>query len=340
MTHLCLALLLWLTVSPGHPPLQYWDLPTGSHIAIVHFGAGHSPTPVIYLHGGPGADFVSAVREHPNWWQGLGARGADIYIYDQIGSGLSARLSDPTRYTVRRHVDDLDAIRHRIGAQQIVLIGESWGATLAANYMAVHPGVVARVVFVSPGQIERAGAIPELGIPVDIMNFLRATRPGAISRYEEVDRRLKNDVRAAYALASDGEMDQVLNDFVNTVIRRQTVHDPAQAGKLFMRGMGWWSYLMTNWDLSAHSNRPGIKLAGNRTPALVVRGQSDYIEPRYAEEYMRVFPAARMVRIANAGHIIWLEQPKALAETLETVIFALRNERAPPAVKQSGAHPL
>jgi hypothetical protein len=85
--------------SGAEVPLQAWDLPTGSHLAVVHFGNGRNPVPVIYLHGGPGADFVSSVREHPDWWQRLSARGADIYVYDQIGSGLSARLRDPTQYT-------------------------------------------------------------------------------------------------------------------------------------------------------------------------------------------------------------------------------------------------
>jgi proline iminopeptidase len=304
------------------PPLQYWDLPTGSHIAVVHFGAGRNPTPVIYLHGGPGADFVTAVREHPDWWQRLGARGADVYVYDQIGSGLSARLRDPTQYTARRHVDDLDAIRRRIGAEHMVLIGESWGSTLAANYMAAHPGVVVRVAFVSPGPIDRTGAIPHLGMPDDIMAFLRATRPGAMRHYEELDRLLAKDVRAAYALAPDAEMDTVLDDFVNIAVRGETVHDPAQAGKLTMHGMGWWSYLMTNWDLSTHPFPVQKKLAGNRTPGIVVRAESDYIASAEAEKYLRVFPATRMIKIAKAGHIIWLEQPAALTQALESVIFS------------------
>jgi len=37
-----------------------------------------------------------------------------------------------------------------------VLLGDSWGATLAANYMAAHPQRVARVIFTSPGPMSRA----------------------------------------------------------------------------------------------------------------------------------------------------------------------------------------
>jgi pimeloyl-ACP methyl ester carboxylesterase len=65
--------------------------------------------------------------------------GFDVYAYDQIGAGRSARLADVKAYTVARHVADLEAIRTTIGAEKIVLIGNSWGGTLAANYLAAHP---------------------------------------------------------------------------------------------------------------------------------------------------------------------------------------------------------
>jgi hypothetical protein len=188
--------------------------------------------------------------------------------------------------------------------------------------MAAHPGVVVRVAFVSPGPIDRTGAIPHFGMPYDIMAFLRATRPGAMPHFEELDRLLAKDVHAAYAFAPDAEMDPVLDDFVNIAVSRETVHDPAEAHKLVMHGMGWWSYLMTNWDLSTHPFPVQQKLAGNRTPGIVVRAESDYIASTEAEKYLRVFPVVRMIRIAKAGHIIWLEQPKALTEALESVIFA------------------
>ena len=73
------------------------------------------------------------------WYASLAQRGFDVYVYDQTGSGLSARLNDPRAYTVARHVADLEAIRQTIGAARMILIGDSWGATLAANYIAAHP---------------------------------------------------------------------------------------------------------------------------------------------------------------------------------------------------------
>ena len=49
------------------------------------------------------------------------------------------------------------AIR-RIGADRMVLLGHSWGAQVAAGYLAAHPTHVARVMFSSPLQVNPQAA--------------------------------------------------------------------------------------------------------------------------------------------------------------------------------------
>ena len=62
---------------------------------------------MILLHGGPGAFVVDHPRVADEFYQSVARLGFDIYLYDQIGSGHSARLSDPRQYTVARHIRDL-----------------------------------------------------------------------------------------------------------------------------------------------------------------------------------------------------------------------------------------
>ncbi|MDX3382576.1 hypothetical protein PV682_14035 [Streptomyces niveiscabiei] len=57
------------------------------------------------------------------------------------------RATAPTGCTVARQVADLEAVRKKIGAEKVVLMG----ATLAAEYLAEHPGHVERMVPTSPG---------------------------------------------------------------------------------------------------------------------------------------------------------------------------------------------
>ena len=147
---LTLSAVTGVTPDARRGPIQYWDLPTGSHVAYIHYAA-QAPTkatPIIFfLHGGPGAFIVdhSAAAEH--FYRSLTTLGFDVYLYDQIGSGHSARLSDPRQYTVERHISDLEAIRQRLLARRVILIGDSWGAALAAKYIAEHPDSCAKAFF-------------------------------------------------------------------------------------------------------------------------------------------------------------------------------------------------
>jgi proline iminopeptidase len=134
------------------PGVRYWDLATGSRIAYVKLTSGH-PTrvqPIIFLHGGPGvADMEGAAA----YFGPLIDEGYEVYVYDELGSGRSSRLADPTGYTIARDAADLEEIRRQIGANEVILIGHSYGASLAATYIAQHGEHVARFIAISPGAL-------------------------------------------------------------------------------------------------------------------------------------------------------------------------------------------
>src|SRR6266699_1310374 len=169
-TILLLALVTAVTILPPlgstsaareAPPIPrgvgYWNLNTGSHLAYLKVPAQGraNATPIIMVGGGPGEEDVADTSQTQFFGQ-LAREGYDVYFYDQIGSGLSARLADPGQYTLARHVADLEAIRARIGVQQVILMGASWGGTLVATYMATYPQHVAKAIFTSPAPINEA----------------------------------------------------------------------------------------------------------------------------------------------------------------------------------------
>ncbi|MER7130866.1 hypothetical protein, partial [Streptosporangium saharense] len=69
---------------PVPADVRFWDLPTGSRIAYVALRAAQPrPTPVIFLHGGPGTPDEGL----PEVGTELTALGFDVYSYDQLGAG-------------------------------------------------------------------------------------------------------------------------------------------------------------------------------------------------------------------------------------------------------------
>jgi len=138
------------------PGQQVWHLQTGSQLAYVRVPAVGlpRPTPIIFLHGGPATPDMPSDRSY--FGQLAADDGFDVYIYDQLGSGRSSRLADPRGYTVARDGTDLEQILDTVGARKVVLIGHSYGAQVAAAFLAVHPDRVDRVVFSSPGSLDPA----------------------------------------------------------------------------------------------------------------------------------------------------------------------------------------
>jgi proline iminopeptidase len=108
--------------------------------------------PVVLLHGGPGTP-------------GSGPVGSATRSPHAASTSTPTTRSAPAgRRVCRTRPTTREPQRRRprgrppeIGAERLVLVGTSWGATLAAEYLAARPERVAGVVFVSP---ERCGRRP------------------------------------------------------------------------------------------------------------------------------------------------------------------------------------
>ena len=105
--------------------------------------AGRPSTPVIFLHGGPGYNSHSfATLAGPRLEQHL-----QMVYFDQRGCGRSERPWTQA-YSIETLVEDIEALRHRLGADKISLIGHSFGGALALEYAVRHPEHVWRMVLV------------------------------------------------------------------------------------------------------------------------------------------------------------------------------------------------
>jgi proline iminopeptidase len=285
---------------------RFWELPTGSRLAYLHIPAQGAPrpTPVVNLHGGPGApgSFASQPEDIR-----LAAAGFDVYHYDQIGSGASARLGDVTEYTVARHVADLEAIRVLLGAERLILLGGSWGGTLAAHYLAAHPERVERVVFSSPGPIwAPAFANQETGSggnASEIILELATLRFAVVAGLQQIN------PRAASNLAPDAEMSALFQQVLSRVIAAD-VAGCGPAGAVapakpapFPSGFGYYANMLTTASLEREPD-PRPALTGLPIPALILRGECDRMRPEVHEEFRALLPNATLVTLAGVGHAV------------------------------------
>jgi proline iminopeptidase len=312
-------------VDPRRPPApvagqRFWDLPTGSRIAYVERPAGGRPrpTPVVFVHGGPG---IADMAGDTAYFGRLAGDGYDVWVYDHVGTGRSSRLADPRRYDIAREVADLEAIRQRIGADRLVLIGHSWGGQVAAAYLAAHPGHVAKVVFSSPGALAPAvddGSDGRVRARLTRGQQLRLYRLLAWPRVLLAWTLLQLDPRAAHAFAGDAEMD-ARNDRVYNA-GRAGVHcrdaDPGPA----LHGLGFYAYQFPQSAAARPWADPRPALARLHTPALVIKGSCDYLSWSSGTAYLRAVPGSRLVYLHHAGHNSYQDQPAAFLATVRAFL--------------------
>ena len=104
--------------------------------------------PAVVLHGGPG----SGAR--PFWRGYFDPAKYKVVLFDQRGCGRStpdaaepdADLSTNTTWHL---IADIEQLRDRLGIEKWLVLGASWGATLAFAYAEQHPSSVSEIVVFS-----------------------------------------------------------------------------------------------------------------------------------------------------------------------------------------------
>ncbi|MBO9572893.1 MAG: alpha/beta hydrolase, partial [Chitinophagaceae bacterium] len=266
-----------VTEAQERPGTKYWQLSTGSKIAYtLARGQGkRKPFPIIYLHGGPGAGITNKEVETLGK---LSEDGYDVYLYDQIGCGLSGRLDNIKEYSPQRHKNDLAEIIKNINAEKVILAGQSWGSILALSYLAENPDKVEKLIITAPGNIQPVRKEPgNIAAPDSI--HLRSHYID--KRYELIAKNIR--ARAIiYAaknlnkkLAGDKEADALLT-YLTTELNRSMVCDTANA--VIAEGTeGFYSHYMTLKQLNTIKD-PRSALKNIHIPVLIMKGECD-IQP-------------------------------------------------------------
>ena len=136
-------------MSELYPPVEPYesgmlDVGDGHH---VYWEAVGNPrgTPAVFLHGGPGSGCGPGSRRHfdPTAYRAV--------LFDQRGSGrsrprASEQGADLSTNTTWHLVGDMERLREHLDIDRWVVVGGSWGVTLALAYAQRHPDRVISMV--------------------------------------------------------------------------------------------------------------------------------------------------------------------------------------------------
>lgn len=101
--------------------------------------------PAVYLHGGPGSGC------QPDHRRLFDPERFCAVLFDQRGAGRSRPKGARGHNTLSHLIADMEMIREKFGFARWMVVGGSWGATLALAYAQAHPervsGIVLRATF-------------------------------------------------------------------------------------------------------------------------------------------------------------------------------------------------
>jgi proline iminopeptidase len=280
------------TLYPALEPFAVQQLPVGGGHAVYFEQSGNPHGfPAIYLHGGPGSHTRPLHRRFfdPGFYR--------IVLYDQRGCGRSVPLGCTEENTTRHLIEDLEALRSRLGLERVMLFGGSWGATLALAYAAAHPQRVAAMVL--------RGVF--LGSRREVDRYVRGLREGGdvVARYHAVVNQPDEAAARAAAQRWVGYEEAVMRlgaaerEDDAALSAAGAARDPAA---VLARARVQLHYLVHDCFLE-----PGALVSSlarlAQTPVLIVQGKRDRVcPPRAALELAGRLPRAELRLIERGGH--------------------------------------
>jgi proline iminopeptidase len=133
-----------ITPSALHPPFEprRQELLRVSPVHEIWFEESGNPQgkPAVFLHGGPGAGTDGNSRRYfdPQRYR--------IVVFDQRGCGKSQPHASLEQNTTWDLVADIEKLRRHLGIEKWLVLGGSWGSTLALAYAQTHPERVSELV--------------------------------------------------------------------------------------------------------------------------------------------------------------------------------------------------
>ncbi len=118
----------------------FLEVGDGHRLYVHDWGNPKAKTPIVYLHGGPGNGCDDRDKDKFN------PQTQRVIFHDQRGAGQSTPAASLKNNTSQHLVEDITKLADELKLKKLVLVGSSWGSTLALLYGIKYPGRVAGMV--------------------------------------------------------------------------------------------------------------------------------------------------------------------------------------------------
>ncbi len=271
----------------------------GAKIFCKTLGDGE---PLVIVHGGPGLahDYLfDPFKQLSDNYK--------LIFYDQRGCGKSQEFNEGESSTMETMVEDLEGVRKEFKLEKMNLVGQSWGAVIALNYIFKYPDRVKYLILLEPAP----------GSSEYIQN-VQQTIMSRLSK-EEIERLVKisqsPDLRTSPELFKEFMNIRMKTYFYNSTYASKknfNYFDTERIKKFFASSALFGPYLMS---YSLYDKMRNISC-----PTLIIHGDYDVIPTEAIERMGKEIKNAEVHIVKECGHFVHIEKPEFYFNTIRSFI--------------------
>jgi pimeloyl-ACP methyl ester carboxylesterase len=265
--------------------------------ANLHFVMKGQGRPVVLIHGNPGS-----CQDWSRLYAPISRRYRAI-AFDRPGHGHSDRPNHRP-ITVEVQAEMLQAALNQLGLEKPIVVGHSWGGSLALVYALNFPDNISGLVLLAPAAYEGDDGVSFLskvpGWPIigDVVNFLFTPLLGPWL--------VRTDIAKAFA------PDRVPQKYLRHVLGEWTRPKKVK----------WYS--VDDALLNASLPKFADRYQDIKVPVTIITGDSDKIVPaeQNAERLYKAVPRSHLSLLPRTGHQIPFTRPDAVMAAIDQVAGA------------------
>ncbi|HEX7722187.1 MAG TPA: alpha/beta hydrolase [Pyrinomonadaceae bacterium] len=259
----------------------------------LHYIVQGNSRPVVFIHGNPGsaqdwmAEFMPLTSRHK------------VIAFDRPGHGRSERPKHGEA-TVEVQAQLLHDALAQLRVERPILVGHSWGATLALVYAINYPNEVSGVVVVAPAAYESHDGSFLTGLPTvpvigDAANYVLTPILGPSV--------VRGELKKAFS------PDPVPKNYLKSVLSEWTKPSKVRA------------YAQDEDLYNSSVKKYSPRYAEIAVPVSIVTGDADLIvsEKENADRLHEVLPKSRLIVLPKTGHQIPFTHPQSVIDEIERV---------------------
>ena len=289
-------------------PLTSELLPVGDgHEVYVETVGRIDGIPAVYLHGGPGSGC------QPDHRRLFDPERFHAVMFDQRGAGRSRPKGRREHNTLPHLIADMEIMREKFAIERWMIVGGSWGATLALAYAEAHPhrvsGIVLRATFLGTRAEIESGFLENLPrfYPDLFADFLSVLPPEERAQpIEAYWRRILDPDPAVHGPVARAwhDTEQILSAHTSGRVRLDL------AALNSTRALSATPFMEAHYFANDSFMRPNQLLADAEKlaaiPGIIVQGRYDLLcPPATSQALAAVWPSSEIRIVEGAGHSLY-----------------------------------